>query len=293
MLDGIYQSLVCFYITYLLFAPAMPVTDSGQDVSDHERMGVYVASAAIIVVNTYILLNCYRWDWLLLLLVSISILLVYFWTGVYSSFTSSGPFYKSASQVFAQATFWAVTFVTVLIALLPRIFVKVIQKVYFPYDVDLIREQVSQGKFEHLENTNGSLVAKSLSSSATSSAITKPSKQHPIIDDDQRPIYPPSVAPTATTHNPRSQNGSDGTDYTRHQVSIDPSFEAYEQAPRTSIDRARPSFDRMRASMDRIRPSYEAAGDFTSAAMLTRLESSQSFGPIRSRTQVIIENLQE
>jgi phospholipid-translocating ATPase len=293
MLDGIYQSLICFFMTYLLFAPAAPVTLSGQDVSDHERMGVYVACAAIIVVNTYILLNSYRWDWLLLLLVAISILLVYFWTGVYSSFTGSGPFYKSASQVFAQATFWAVTFVTVIFALLPRFLVKVVQKVYFPYDVDLIREQVCQGKFEHLEKSDGSSVTESPSSSTTSSAIAKPSKHHPIIDDDRRPIYPPSVAPTATTHNPRSQNGSDGTDYTRHRGSIDPTFESYGPPRRTSVERARPSFDRMRASMDRIRPSYEATSDFTSAALLTRLESSQSFGPIRSRRQNISDDLQE
>src|SRR5947207_7911527 len=42
MLDGIYQSLICFYMTYLLFAPAEFVTENGLNVEDRVRMGVYV-----------------------------------------------------------------------------------------------------------------------------------------------------------------------------------------------------------------------------------------------------------
>lgn len=285
MLDGIYQSVICFYVTYLLFAPATFVSMNGQDVNDHERMGLYVACSAIIVVNTYILLNTYRWDWLMLLLVAISILLFFFWTGVYGAFTTAGYFYQAAPQVFGQATFWATTFVAAIMCLLPRFLIKSFQKVYYPYDVDVIREKVRLGHYKYLYGSDGSTVGKSPSSSTTSSAIAKPNKHHPIVAEDRRPIYPPSIAPTATTHNPRSQNGSDGTDYTQHHMSLDPPVERVEfPVTRTaSNDRPRPSFDRMRASMDRIRPSYEASNDFTSAAMLTRLESSQSFGPIHSR----------
>lgn len=285
MLDGIYQSVICFYVTYLIFAPATFVTKNGQDINDHERMGVYVACAVVIVVNTYILLNSYRWDWLLLLLVAISILLVYFWTGVYGAFVGAGFFYQAAPQVFGQATFWASTFVTVVMSLMPRFMIKSFQKVYYPYDVDVIREQIRQGKFDHLLGTTGSTVKKSPSSSTTSSTNGKSGKQAPVFDDERRPIYPPSVAPTATTHNPRSQNGSDGTDYTRHRQSMDPHYEGLESpiSRTVSSDRPRPSFDRMRASMDRIRPSFEASNEFTSAALLTRMESSHSIAPVRSR----------
>jgi phospholipid-translocating ATPase len=282
MFDGMYQSLIVFFMVYLLFAPGTFVTSGGQDVSDRNRVGVYVACGAIIVANAYILLNSYRWDWLMLLLVSISILLVFFWTGVWAASPSMADyFYEAASQVFAQPSFWAVTFLIVVLCLLPRFTIKAVQKVYFPYDVDIIREQVRQGKFNYLSDGDGSIIPKSQSSSAASSAIAKPSKHNlSYLEDDQRPIYPPSVAPTATTHNARSQNGSDGTDYTRHRMSMEPPLE---HPNRQSADRSRPSFDRMRASMDRIRPSFEASRDFTSAALLTRMESSQSFGPIRSR----------
>jgi len=286
MLDGLYQSIICFYMAYLLFREGMFVTESGLGIDDRERFGVYIGIAAVVCINTYILLNTYRWDWLMLLLVAVSILLIWFWTGVYSAFESSEYFYKAAAQCFGQATFWAVTSLSVILSLLPRFFIKVVQKVYFPYDVDIIREQVRQGKFDYLNTTDGSSDPILKGSSTTSSEIAKPSKHthYLSVDEDQRPIYPPSVAATATTYNPRSQNGSDGTEFTRHRSSLDPPV-------RMSLDRSRPSFDRMRASMDRIRPSYEQSNDFTSAALLTRLESSQSFGPIRSRRNDISVDL--
>jgi phospholipid-translocating ATPase len=277
MIDGLYQSVICFFMAYCLFYLGNSVTDNGLNIDDRERFGVYVGPAAVICINAYILLNTYRWDWLMLLLVSISILLVWFWTGVYSAFKSSEYFYKTAAEVFAQPTFWAVTSLSVILSLMPRFCIKVVQKVYFPYDVDIVREQVRQGKFAYLDV--GDSPEDSMSKeSTTSSDIAKPSKHtyYPSVDEDQRPIYPPSVA-TGTTHNARSHTGSDGTEFTRHRTSI-------EQPPiRPSMDRSRPSFDRMRASMDRIRPSFEQSNDFTSAALLTRLESSHSFGPIRSR----------
>jgi len=258
MLDGLYASIICFFMAYLLFVDGNFVTDSGLNINDLERFGVYVGPAAVMVINLYILINTYRWDWLMALLVAISILLIFFWTGVYSAFTVAAYFYKAAPQTFGQATFWAVTCLSVIISLMPRFCIKVIQKIYFPRDIDIIREQVRQGKFAHLDLGNRQDTIAS-------------------VDEDQRPIYPPSVAPTATTHNHRSQYGSDGTMFTRHGSSPDPPL------PQPSAGRIRPSFESIRGSMDRMRPSYEQSSDFTSAAMLTRIESSNSFSPVQSR----------
>jgi phospholipid-translocating ATPase len=282
MLDAAYQSVICFFMVYLLFAPGVFVTKEGQDVGDRNRMGVYIACASVVVVNTYVLLNTSRWDWLMVLLTSISTLLVFFWTGVWaSSSTFAEFFYGAAAQVFGQPTFWGVTFLIITICLLPRFAIKALQKTYFPYDVDIIREQVRMGKFDHLEGEGNAPHKGSQSSSMSSSAVGKPGKQILNFDDDQRPLKAPSVAPTMTTHNPRSQNGSDGTDYTRHRFSLEPPIE--DASGRQSVDRVRPSFDRIRASMDRVRPSFEASTDFTSAAYLTRMESSHSFGPVNSK----------
>lgn len=276
--DGIYQSLICFFMPYLLFSPATFNTSTGLSIDDNKRIGVYTGSAAIVAVNIYTLLNTYRWDWLMLLLVSVSILLIWFWTGVYTAFSSSTQFYKAAPEVYGQLSFWVLTLLTVSICLLPRFTIKCFQKIYFPLDVDIVREQIRQGRFKYLDKYEAYVPPGKLPSAA-SSDVSQPAKaptgtQTPP-DDDERPIYPPSLAATGTTHNPRSQTGSDGTDYTGHKNSLD--------QLRLSSDRPRPSFDMVRSSMDQIRPSYEASNDFTSAALLTRMESSHSDAPPVSR----------
>ena len=279
MFDGIYQSLICFFMAYLLFSPATFVTSNGLGLDDRERMGVFVACATIVVVNMYILMNTYRWDWLMVLIVTISVLLIWFWTGVYSSFPTDAsiPFYKAGSEAYGQLSFWVLSLLTIIICLLPRFACKSFQKIFLPRLVDIVREQISQGKFAYLDQEDTSVPTPEKFSSGGSSNSSNPGKeggaklQYPQ-DDEARPIYPPSVAATGTTHNPRSQNGSDGTDYTGHRTSL-------EQPPRFSLDRPRPSFERLRQSMDKTRPSFEASDDFTSAAMLTRVESSHSQTP--------------
>lgn len=278
MIDGVYQSVMVFFIPYLLFVTAMPITANGLNIEDRVRFGCYIAHPGVITINMYILINSYRWDWLMVLIVIISDLFIFFWTGVFTSFTSSQFFYGAASQVYREATFWAVFFIVPVIALFPRFAIKALQKVYWPYDVDIIREEERAGKFAHLnkpEELEEATISDNKSNKSKSSNSSQPRKikhtQYASVDEDLRPIYPPSTATRATTYNNHSQNGSDSTNYTNHRMSLDVPVQA-----RPSMDRARPSYDRMRASMDRVRPSFEASNDFTSAARLSRIESSQS-----------------
>jgi phospholipid-translocating ATPase len=288
MVDGIYQSAVAFFFLYDIIAPATFATSNGLDLAEFRRMGVYAATTAVCAANIYVLYNTYRWDWLMVLIVVISTLFIWFWTGVYTSFTSSAQFYKAGAEAYGTLNFWAYVLCATIACLLPRFIFKVVQKMYFPLDADIIREQVKQGKFDYLRDNDSYLppppekVAGEQDSNQSSEADASKYKaaNADAMDEDVRPIYPPSVAPTATTHNPRSQNGSNSTDYTFRR-----SMEGLPPAPtaetplnhRMSTDyRVRPSFDRARMSMDRVRPSFEQSNDFTSAAMLTRLESSHS-----------------
>lgn len=278
MVDGIYQSAVAFFFLYEIFSPATFATSNGLDIAEYRRMGVYAATTAVCAANIYVLYNTYRWDWLMLLIVVISTLLVWFWTGIYTSFTSSAQFYKAGAEVYGTLNFWTYILVAIIACLLPRFIFKAAQKMYFPLDVDIIREQVKQGKFDYLNATDAYLPPppdKVDQAQVTEADATKyKAANAETLDEDVRPIYPPSVAPTATTHNARSQNGSNSTDYTfrRSMEGLPPI-----QNNRMSTEcRIRPSYDRARMSMDRVRPSFEASNDFTSAAMLTRLESSHS-----------------
>lgn len=291
MLDGVYQSVMVFFIPYLTVINSPFVTFNGLDVSDRLRLGCYIAHPAVITINLYILINTYRWDWLMLLVIVVSDLFIFFWTGVYTAVPASGAFYEAAPQVYAEATFWACYFITPVICIFPRFAVKALQKVYFPYDVDIVREQVTQGKFDRILKPEAPAEALEATSTGSSRSSRKSKHvQYASVDEDRRPIYPPSVA----THNTRAQNGSDGTNYTGHETAIDAlarptSVDLPEPYPvRPSMDRPRPSYDRIRASMDRVRPSFEASHDFTSAARLSRVESSHSAHRLSGQNQNIL-----
>ncbi|CAK7208943.1 phospholipid transporting ATPase [Sporothrix bragantina] len=304
--DALYQSVLCFFIPYLTMVRTPFATLNGLDVADRLRLGAYIVHPTVLTINLYMLINTYRWDWLMVLVVVLSFLFVFFWTGVYTSTTYSEFFYGTARDIYGEASFWAVYFITPVVCLFPRYAIKALQKVYFPYDVDIIREQVQQGKFKGY-NKEGQLIKDAShddveklvdgtnSAGGSSSEGSRKGKKHSShmqfasVDEDRRPIYPPSVA----THNTRTQNGSDGTNYSgsghNRQYSVDEmnigmavtstDYTATSSGRgRPSIDRARPSYDRMRASMDRVRASYEASNDFTTAARLSRLESSHSVG---------------
>ncbi|WPG97365.1 phospholipid-transporting atpase dnf1 [Acrodontium crateriforme] len=327
MFDGLYQSVICFYFTYLLFEPATFTTDNGRSISDYKRMGVFIAHPVVICVNVYIMMNTYRWDWFMCLITGISILLIFFWTGVYTAFTAGFTFYEAAPQVYGSLSFWADLLLVVILCLLPRFAIKSFQKIYMPRDVDIVREQIRQGKFDYLRDVDPLQVGTDkLAESTSSSEHTKVNdvgKHQPQMSEDMRPIYPASIAATANSHNPRSHNGSDGTEYTGHRSSLDRAFPpvintsttpgAFQSSgtPITPIIRtddldgalpsrpsmgsrgpsfhqSRPSFDRVRSSMDRTRASFEASRDFTSAAYLARVESnlSQSHGTSSRRRDI-------
>ena len=268
MADGCYQAVMCFFIPYLTLTGSPFVTFNGLDVADRTRLGCYIAHPAVITINLYVLINTYRWDWLMVLVVVVSDLFIFFWTGVFTTSTYAGVFYQAAPQVYAEASFWAVLFITPVICIFPRYSIKALQKVYWPYDVDIIREQVQQGKFARLQPATEDPEKAPAAEGSGSSQSSKKGKHVQYTSEDRRPIYPPSVA----THNTRTQNGSDGTNNFSTRLSTD----LPDLPVRPSMDRPRPSYDRIRASMDRVRPSFEASHDFTTAARLSRVESSHS-----------------
>jgi phospholipid-translocating ATPase len=273
MIDGIYQSVICFFTGYLLFSPATFVAPSGRGVGDRSRMGVFIACGTVAVVNLYVLLNTYRWDWLMVLVVFVSTLLIWLETGIYSSFRASFQFYQSAAQVYGTLAFWLLTLVTIVLCLLPRFSAKFFQKTFRPLDVDIIREQVRQGKFDYLDKPERTQ-DKSRSSSESSADAKVPDKAKgkalTSMTESERPIYPPSEATSKIQH-VRNQTGSEGTDRTR------PSIDVFPPTPGRPISGpVRSSFDRSRQSMDRLRPSFEVSRDMTSASLLHRVESSHS-----------------
>lgn len=150
MIDGVYQSAVCYFLAFSLFFNGDFVTANGLQINSREFYGVFVATPAIAICDLYVMMNEYQWDWLFLLIVGISIGLVFFWTGVYTAFTSSTIFYKAAPEIYSSLPFWANTLLVLIACLLPRFALKSYQKLFRPMDIDIIREQVRQKKFDYL-----------------------------------------------------------------------------------------------------------------------------------------------
>ena len=270
MLDGFYQSVICFFMPYLLYSPSTFVHHNGLNINDRTRMGVLVGSSAVIASNTYILMNCYRWDWLTVLINVVSSLLIFLWTGIYSSMEASTTFFNAGAEMYSALSFWVVLLLTVTICLLPRFTVKAFQKVFFPLDVDIIREQVSQGKFKYLDQYEGTVPPRAAAMAAASTAFSDESstssdfvkpiqpsfKQDPFSDEQQ--IYSPLFAPTVHTHRARSSNG------TNYASSLDTTRLPHPQP----VDYVRP--ERTRHSFDRVQHGFEVAHDYPSAGVLTR-----------------------
>ncbi|OBT51748.1 hypothetical protein VE04_08729 [Pseudogymnoascus sp. 24MN13] len=270
MLDGFFGSVICFFMAYLQFRGGNIVTDYVLVVEGKTASACTSGPPP----------SSYRWDWLMGLIVPPS---------------STKPRPKSSAKPPRGPS----PPCSVIISLLPlspsspAFCIKFVQKAYFPYDVDVIRAQVLMGKFAHLDPPTTTEAkpgkskfgksdkdAGSSSSTGSSGIVAKPSKHTHYLSEDLRPIYPPSVAPTTVTATGRSRVGSNATDFTHHhRQGLEPAL-----APRMSMDRPRPSYDRIRASMDQLRPSFEQSQDLTSAAMLTRMESSHySVTPVQSR----------
>ena len=70
------------------------------------------------------------------------------WTVNESRFVKAGEFYMSGSRVFVSGSFWSVLFDGILFCLLPRFLFDVMKKMFFPRDIDIIRECWKKGEFK-------------------------------------------------------------------------------------------------------------------------------------------------
>ncbi|WPK25219.1 hypothetical protein PUMCH_002525 [Australozyma saopauloensis] len=147
LMDGIFQSLVSFFFPYLVYAKTFQ-THNGWG-SDHRfAIGILVATISCLSSNLYVLFHQYRWDWVSFLLVSVSILIIFLWTIIWTSGLWSSEFYDTGRIMFSLGTFWACFAIAVCVCLLPLFVHDVIQRLFYPTDSDLIRECVKRGDYK-------------------------------------------------------------------------------------------------------------------------------------------------
>ncbi|KAK6202765.1 aminophospholipid translocase and ATPase [Scheffersomyces amazonensis] len=147
MFDGLYQSVISFFFPYLLFYIGFQ-NPQGMTIDHRFWMGVVCAALSVTACNIYVLLQQNRWDRLSLTIDIISILIVYFWTGVWSANLYSQEFYRAGAQVLGTLACWCCIFIGVVACVLPRFVFDFLKRNFIPRDIDIIREQVRNGKYD-------------------------------------------------------------------------------------------------------------------------------------------------
>lgn len=150
MLDGVYQSLVSFFFPFFTYLGGISISESGHALNHRFWMGLSVCTIAVFSCNLYTISNQSRWDIVSLIINVVSSMLVFIWTGIYCAFPASGEIYDMSNEMLQSANFWSVCLVGICACMLPHYVIISAQKIFWPMDVDLIRERWSMGYYNNL-----------------------------------------------------------------------------------------------------------------------------------------------
>jgi len=142
MFDGLYQSVILFFIPFLVYGGGDTWSSSGKDTNGLYDLGTTIAAAGVFAANLYIGINTRYWTFITFLVITISILLVFLWIPIYSGLASLG-YYGEVAVLFTTFNFWATVFITVFLAVAPRFIISSARQSYWPRDKDIVREAVS------------------------------------------------------------------------------------------------------------------------------------------------------
>ncbi|CAO1629582.1 unnamed protein product [Parajaminaea phylloscopi] len=144
VLDGIYQSCVCFFVTLACWHYFPVVSSDGHSMDSIWIFGTTVGAGAVIAANLYAGLAMRYWTVIVWLIQLVSILSYFVWALVYSAF--DGTLYTdTAYWAMATILFWAQILLIVTLSLLPRFFAKAWRTSFMPTNVDLVREAWIKG----------------------------------------------------------------------------------------------------------------------------------------------------
>ncbi|EJD08500.1 phospholipid-translocating P-type ATPase [Fomitiporia mediterranea MF3/22] len=142
--DGLYQSVVVFFIPYFAWSLGPAVAWNGKGIDSLADFGTTIAVAAIISVNCYVGMNTRYWTVITWIVVIGSSLVMIIWIIIYSFFESV-DFNNEVVVLFGEVTFWVTVLLTVVTALAPRYVVKAVRSCFFPLDRDIVREMWVRG----------------------------------------------------------------------------------------------------------------------------------------------------
>ncbi|OMJ09008.1 putative phospholipid-transporting ATPase VD [Smittium culicis] len=139
MLDGVYQSAVCFFIFYAFVAPNAAVQSSNGKVWSIYDMSSGIVGAIVACASLTVGINSWSWTWIMWASVAFSIL-SFFAFNFIITFVPGANLYQSFQTQFGTATFWCGMLLSIVVALGPRFVYKYYQRNIRPTDIDVVRE---------------------------------------------------------------------------------------------------------------------------------------------------------
>lgn len=170
MFDGLYQSIISFYIPYVVYAYSTTHSVDGHDFSVWE-FGTTVAVCAVTAANLFVGLHIRYWTWMVFVVIIASTLAIHVWIAIYSQF----PVFTFQNEIvceflpallaakaladvcvadlYSTLNFWTSLVFVIVAAIGPKFIWKYIQSAYYPLDSDIVREMEVLGSCgkEHLD----------------------------------------------------------------------------------------------------------------------------------------------
>lgn len=215
MFDGLYQSVVVFFVPYLVWSLGLAISWNGKGIDSLSDFGTTVAVSAIFAANLYVGVNTNYWTILTWIVVWGSSIVMLLWIVIYSFFETV-DFIDEVVILFGNVTFWATVIIAVFICLVPRVFIKFINTSYRPLDKDIVREMWVMGDLKdrlgikHRKRKNHSIAAADVEHAPMfhephARSMSDVSLNHPYehLDVESPPTSSPLGGPTSPKDSPR------------------------------------------------------------------------------------------
>ncbi|ORX90627.1 phospholipid-translocating P-type ATPase [Basidiobolus meristosporus CBS 931.73] len=137
ILEGLYQSAVCYFAYYFLYTTNI-VSWSGYDAGNFD-LSSSVAVTLITIVNLQVGMNAYSWNWMMFTSVILSIAVTIVFELIYTLFSYNDS-YGSGIFIYKSPSFWLTFLGCVVVSMLPRYLVLFTKQMWYYEDLDIVRE---------------------------------------------------------------------------------------------------------------------------------------------------------
>ena len=134
------EAILSGLILVLCFAQLTPVMNFQGYGFSFEAFSLSAVTAAILVANVFVGLNTYSWNWIMHLFIWGSILLTLI-APFFFMMVPTSPLYGVAYIMYGSPKFWFMAALVLVLLLGPRWIFMSVKHVFYPSDIDLIREQ--------------------------------------------------------------------------------------------------------------------------------------------------------